>query len=263
MQAAGVKERQMAIEKAQVCEDGTPWVTVYIDGSWSKRSYGTNFNALSGMVGIVGKNTGELLFVAVRNKFCLVCARSQNPKDHVCYKNWDGSASSMEASMAVDGFNMSESMHGIRYLKFVGDGDSSVFTKILQNVSYGKEVKKIECTNHALKNYGKRLRSIKADTQISLEGRKLLTLAKINLLTKRAKSSIYEHAKTGADDVDLLRSDLRHGLNHIYGDHTFCRVGICNTPGENDFNLLPRLKSTTIYNHLNGKKSEYIFSIKI
>ncbi|KAB0803296.1 hypothetical protein PPYR_00266 [Photinus pyralis] len=73
---AGKREKTNAVDCGNVCKDGTPWITVY-DGSWSKRSYGTNFNALSGMVklkeameayvGIIGKHTGELLYIAIRN----------------------------------------------------------------------------------------------------------------------------------------------------------------------------------------------------
>ncbi|CAG9822097.1 unnamed protein product [Phaedon cochleariae] len=134
----------------------------------------------------------------------------------------------MEADMVVEVFNQSEAMHGVRYGKFIGDGDSSVFSKIQQLVKHGKQVRKVECTNHALKNHGKRLRSIKSDTQINLKGRKLLTIARIKLLTKRAKCSIYEHAKKTVPNVDLLRHDFKNGLHHVLGDHSNCREGIYN-----------------------------------
>ncbi|KAF2882521.1 hypothetical protein ILUMI_23657 [Ignelater luminosus] len=52
MEAAGVKEKENAIEMNNVYEDGTPWITVYLDGSWSKRSYGHNYDAPSGMNGL-------------------------------------------------------------------------------------------------------------------------------------------------------------------------------------------------------------------
>jgi len=257
MENAGQREREIALEKKQLCSDNVPWITVYLDGSWSKRSYGTNYNALSGMAGIIGKNTGELIFLGVRNKFCSICTRAETksvePNDHTCYKNWEGSAPAMEANIVVDGFNASENMHGVRYLKFVGDGDSSVYAKIQEKVLYGKQVRKMECTNHALKNYGKHLRKTKADTSVNLEGRKLLTEKKIKLLVKRAKCSIYEHAKKQSKDVDLLRSDLRHGLHHVFGEHTNCYQEICNTPGDISKNLIPDLKRTLIYNHLRGK----------
>lgn len=251
MQSAGARERQIAIGNGQVCSDGIPWITVYLDGSWSKRSYGTT--ALSGMVGIIGKNTGEVIFVGVRNKFCSICMKNRN-KDHICYKNWDGSAPAMEAnSMVVEAFTLSESMHGVRYCKFIADGDSCIFARIKQCVPYGNEVKKVECTNHAIKNYGKRLRSIKKDTQINIKGRKLLTNSKIDLLTKRTKTSIYEHAKKHVRNIEVFKQNLRFGLHHVFGDHEFCRTQICNTVGDQDNYFIPELKVTNIYSHLNGK----------
>lgn len=256
MKAAAAKEKAIALDKNQVCFDGIPWITVYVDGSWSKRSYGTNYNALSGMAAVIGKNTGELLFIGVRNKYCSICSRAesnnQEQKSHNCYKNWVGSAPAMEADLLVEGFNESENAYGLRYLKFVGDGDSSVFCKIQEKVSYEKDVKKSERTNHALKNYGKRLRKTKADTQINSEGRKLLTIKKINLLTKRAKCSIYEHSKTDNRNVDQLRKYLIFGLHHVFGDHSQCRAEICSTPEDTSSNLIPDLKRTLIYNHLTG-----------
>ncbi|CAG9864782.1 unnamed protein product [Phyllotreta striolata] len=39
----------------------------------------------------------------------------KSTKEHVCYKNWDNSAPAMEADMVVQGFNISEEMHGLRF----------------------------------------------------------------------------------------------------------------------------------------------------
>jgi hypothetical protein len=147
---------------------------IYVDGSWSKRCYGTNFNSLSGMVGSIGSHTGEILFIGIKNKFCSICARTENKneqtRDHVCFKNWNYSSPAMESAMAVEGFSMSEEMHNLRYIQFIADGDASVFEKIKENISYGKDVRKIECTtNHALKNYGRHLRKVKSDTHIEVE----------------------------------------------------------------------------------------------
>ncbi|KAL4084346.1 hypothetical protein QTP88_028169 [Uroleucon formosanum] len=50
MEIAGKEEARLAIEENNVNEDGIPLVTVVADGTWSKRSYKSNFNALSGAV---------------------------------------------------------------------------------------------------------------------------------------------------------------------------------------------------------------------
>jgi hypothetical protein len=50
MEQAAQEERDYAIENGRVDEDGTPLCTVVADGMWSKRSYKTKYNALSGTV---------------------------------------------------------------------------------------------------------------------------------------------------------------------------------------------------------------------
>lgn len=47
---AGEQERSIAIGKGNVSTDGIPYITVYVDGGWLKRSYGHNFDSSSGMV---------------------------------------------------------------------------------------------------------------------------------------------------------------------------------------------------------------------
>lgn len=49
MLANGAREKAIAIEKGHV-EDGIPFITVIVDGGWSKRSYGHAYNASSGVV---------------------------------------------------------------------------------------------------------------------------------------------------------------------------------------------------------------------
>ena len=64
----------------------------------------------------------------------------------------------MESDALVEGFQLSEKMHGLRYLRIVGDGDSSVLKEIRTRVSYGHLMEKNECANHACKNLRSRLK---------------------------------------------------------------------------------------------------------
>ncbi|KAF2888540.1 hypothetical protein ILUMI_17633, partial [Ignelater luminosus] len=50
MQAAGEDERALAISNGNIDEDGVPYITVTVDGGWSKRSYGHSYTANSGVV---------------------------------------------------------------------------------------------------------------------------------------------------------------------------------------------------------------------
>lgn len=50
MKLAGIEEKRLAIEAGDVDKDGTPMCPVIADGQWSKRSYKTKYDALSGAV---------------------------------------------------------------------------------------------------------------------------------------------------------------------------------------------------------------------
>ena len=50
-----------------------PAITVILDGDWSKRTNRHSYNALSGVGVIFRKETGKLLYIGVRNKYCAAC----------------------------------------------------------------------------------------------------------------------------------------------------------------------------------------------
>jgi hypothetical protein len=51
---AGQEELRLAVEAGEVDSNGVGMITVIVDGAWSKRSYKTNYNALSGVASIIG-----------------------------------------------------------------------------------------------------------------------------------------------------------------------------------------------------------------
>lgn len=67
----------------------------------------------------------------------------------------------MEASIIVEGFKTSEALYGVRYAKFIGDGDSNVYKKMLEQRPYKDlTVQKVECRNHLYRNFCNKLRDI-------------------------------------------------------------------------------------------------------
>ena len=61
-------------------------------------------------------------------------------------------------------------MHGIRYTEVIGDGDSSVLYTIQMTVqSYGRDVEKTECTNHAIKCFLGQLESWQRTSHLSMD----------------------------------------------------------------------------------------------
>lgn len=128
-------------------------------GAGSKRSYKSNYNALSGVTSIFGWNTKKCLFVGVKNKYWIICHRAsqQNepPRSHVCYKNCNSTSTSMESSIVVEGFKESIPMHNIIYDKLIGNDDSSVMKNLNLTKQYGPDlnIKKIVFKSFAQKLY--------------------------------------------------------------------------------------------------------------
>ena len=144
----------MAGNRVRRFHEGVPSVTVIVDGGWSKRSHKHSYNAKPGVAIITGKETGKLLHIGIRNKFCAACTQGIPKENHSCFKNRSASSSEMESDILLEGFMQAEQVHGVRYTRFDGDGDSSVHTTLLQGVpGRGHVIKKLECANHACKCY--------------------------------------------------------------------------------------------------------------
>lgn len=225
---AGEGEKNLAIERNDFFQ-GVPSITVVVDGGWSKRSHKHSYNAKSGVALIVGKETNKLLYLGIRNKFCSICTIAHNkklsPKKHTCYKNWSGSSSEMEVDILLSGFNAAEAMHGLRYMRVIGDGDSSVISNIQQYVRiWGNMVHKVECANHAMKCYRNRLEKIVVDFPM-YKGKRGLTQKAIKRLVVGARCAIKMHSST--KNVQQLRKDLRNGPSHVFNDHTHCSPTFC------------------------------------
>ena len=105
--AAGKEEKELAIAHGRY-HNGVPAITVVVDGGWSKRSHKHSYNAKSGVGVIFGAATKKLLFIGVRNKYCSICAISEQknspPPPHQCYQNWSGTSCAMEPNIIVEGF---------------------------------------------------------------------------------------------------------------------------------------------------------------
>ena len=133
--AGGWQRRKRLAEEKGDYHQGMPAITVIVDGGWSKRSHKHSYNAKSGVDIIIGQRTGKILHIGVRNKYCFACAQGIPPEKHKCFKNWNASSSEMETDIILDGFLKAEQTHGVQYTRFVGDGDSSVFPTLRENVA--------------------------------------------------------------------------------------------------------------------------------
>ena len=79
-------------------------------------------------------------------------------ESHVCDLNHDGSAGAMKPEGAVRTFHRSNSTRNLRYLEYLGDGDSASFLKVKASKPYGEDlITKSECIEHIQKRVGARL----------------------------------------------------------------------------------------------------------
>lgn len=149
----------------------------------------------------------------------------------------------MEQDIIVEGFCQSVEMHGLKYKYFVGDGDSSVYARIMEKVPYGRTVLKMECANHCVRNYTGHLHTLASDKNFPLEARKLLKSV-IPRLTSAARGAIRHCGEVGESAEDLCK-DLRNGPRHVFGDHSECREYFCNQRDSSD--IPPVLHTSGIF----------------
>ncbi|GBL98092.1 hypothetical protein AVEN_84592-1 [Araneus ventricosus] len=110
-------------------------ITVGVDGTWKTRVHTSQIGDCT----VIGADTGKVIDVEVLSKACIGCSRWKGPRlgsafkkwhtrhSQVCTKNHIGSSGKMEGDGMVKLFQRSESERGLRYLKYIGDGDSSTF----------------------------------------------------------------------------------------------------------------------------------------
>ena len=125
MLAAGREERRLAVDAGDLCRDGVPFISVVVDGMWSKRSYKNKYDAKSGTATIIGYRTNKILWTATREKACAVCDYAAKKKkaaarEHKCAKNWTRGSTAMEADIILEGFKSSMEMHKLRFTKMIG-----------------------------------------------------------------------------------------------------------------------------------------------
>lgn len=131
----------------------------------------------------------------------------------------------------LEGFRKAEQTHGVRYIRFVGDGDSSVFPTLRQNLPiWGPDTQKVECANHACKCYRSSIEKLAAENP-SYKGKGGLTENMRKRLTSAARCAI----KMRNRDPDrnmvarLLERYLLNGPLHCFGYHDKCSTDFCST----------------------------------
>ena len=107
---------------------------------------------------MIFEQTGKLLCIGVRNKFCAACVYqnkqtgASKKTNHTCFKNWSGPSVSMETGIILEDFQSAEKQHSVRYMKFISEGDSLIHPTLVANVcEWRYDIQKEECAKHTVK----------------------------------------------------------------------------------------------------------------
>ncbi|CAG2245733.1 unnamed protein product [Mytilus edulis] len=109
-------------------------------------------------------------------------------------------------------------------MHLIGDGDSSVYAQIMQNVPvWGKYVKKIECSNHVCKCVRSNLEKLVNENPEYKGKGKLTKQIRVRIVSSircaiRMRSLESDKRKA----IKNLEHDITNCINHIYGDHSRC-----------------------------------------
>lgn len=115
------------------------------DGTWQKKG----FSSKNGVVSLIGALSGEVLDVETMTVVCYGHSKYKGPKSgdefdewyesHMadCTINHQGSSGMMEVTGMNRIFQRSEARAGVKYTKYIGDGDSKTFSNLSKSKPYG------------------------------------------------------------------------------------------------------------------------------
>ena len=140
----------------------------------------------------------------------------------------------MEPKGAVQIFARSETERDLRYIEYLGDGDSSSFLRVKESKPYGEDlVTKSECIGHIQKRVGTRLRKMcnqfkgkKLSNGKPLTGKSRLTMKTIDTLQNYYGLAIKENTHSLVDMVNAVLAAFYHvACTDEKPMHTLCPVG--------------------------------------
>lgn len=228
------KEEKLAVGSRDIAVSG--------DGAWNTRGR----TALNAVLSLIAAVTGLIIDIEVRSKNCRGCDSWKGPTDtiefmiweeehsKVCTRNHVGASGQMEALGITAMFRRSENERDVRYVQYIGDGDSSTFNKILEAKPYGEDVvQKVECVQHVQKRMGTRLRKrtsekIKLSDGKGFGGKGRLTANQIDSISKLYGKCIRDFP----DSIEKMRNAIWALFHHKKStdknpNHSLCDIKWC------------------------------------
>ena len=229
LQAVAENCMQEAAKEAVMENEGSMDIAVAIDGSWQKRGH----TSLNGVVTATSVDTGKVIDVECLSKYCQQCKMPQKKEmQHNCTANYEGTSGGMEAEGAVRIFHRSVDSRGVKYIKYLGDGDSKGYNTVVASKPYGNDTKieKLECIGHVHKRMGTRLRKLKKDMgkKVLSDGKRIggknrLTDGEIDLLQNYYGNAIRSHT----NDVKVMSRAVWATYFHKLSTDEHPQHGLC------------------------------------
>ncbi|XP_046406334.1 uncharacterized protein LOC124171235 [Ischnura elegans] len=183
-------------------------IAVSYDMGWQKRGNGRSYSSLTGHGCLIGQKSKKVLAYGTRNISCKACHYGK--REHDCRRNWSGSAKAMEADLALELVAQSTPLKAanVKVGTVVGDDDSSTAAKLRSEVG---DVKKVSDINHAKKNLGNSLYSLRSN-------HRSLTPMVIKYLQRCFSYALQQNR----GQPDLLRKAITNIVPHAFDIHRDC-----------------------------------------
>ena len=213
---------------------------VSLDGSWRRRGYAS----LNGFISAIERVSDKVVDIDVMTKDCRSCkhwnGKEKEPEyekwlmTHDCLINHEGSSGSMETEGAVRIFNRSLEKNGLRYINYIGDGDSSAYKRVLVSNPYNDvPIGKLECVGHIQKRVGADLLTlVKENKGISDRCEGKLTHKVINTLQNYYGTAIRNNKNTSLPQVKIAIAAVLHHCVQKSGEDKDDRHKYCTQDNE-------------------------------
>ena len=222
-----------------------------------------------GVITLIAHNTGKVIDLVVKSSYYQACTQQKKTLNdeefeewyednkYSCTLNHTGSSGKMEVDSIVEMFLRSIVKFGVKYLNYIGDGDSKIFAGVLKMIPYGEDypVTKNECMGHVHERMDTRLRNKKKAEKLggknclteaifkkltlyyglairrkvdSVEGMKKAKIATLDHYCSTDKSPLHQNCPTGADDR-RVRDQIRartQGAKEKIEDYLTCLLGL-------------------------------------
>ena len=221
--ANSMKRAAEEVKETEMSKD----VAVSFDGSWQKPGYAS----LNGIVSAISVTTGKVLDYQVKSKRCKGCEiHEKMDKTSEKYLKWKlnhafhcgtnhvGSSGAMEVGGVKEMYERSVEKNDLRYVSFIGDGDSSTYQTISNAKPYGDDVPivKKECVGHVQKRLGTRLRKLKSGKKKLSDGKGIRGR---NRLTDKMLDTMQNYyglaIRQNKNNLEGMTNDVKAGLYHL------------------------------------------------